>query len=81
MRSKLVMAMVCAIALAGTTGVVSAKGCLKGAAVGGVAGHVAGHHGLVGAAGGCVVGRHMANKKAAKQNMQTAPAAQTTTAK
>ena len=42
-----------------------AKGCLKGAAVGGVGGHVAGRHGLIGAAAGCVVGRHMANKKAA----------------
>ena len=42
-----------------------AKGCLKGAAVGGIGGHVAGHHGLIGAAAGCVVGRHMANKKAA----------------
>jgi hypothetical protein len=40
-----------------------AKGCLKGAAVGGVAGHVAGHHGFIGAAGGCVIGRHEANKK------------------
>ena len=40
-----------------------AKGCIKGAVVGGVGGHVAGHHGLIGAAGGCVVGRHMANKK------------------
>jgi hypothetical protein len=40
-----------------------AKGCLKGAAVGGVAGHVAGHHGLVGAAAGCAIGHHEANKK------------------
>jgi hypothetical protein len=40
-----------------------AKGCLKGAAVGGVAGHLAGHHGLVGAAAGCVIGHHEANKK------------------
>jgi hypothetical protein len=38
-----------------------AKGCLKGAAVGGVAGHMAGH-GVLGAAGGCAVGHHMANK-------------------
>ena len=49
-----------------------AAGCLKGAVVGGVAGHVAGKHGVLGAAGGCVVGRHMANKKAkqAKANQQ-----------
>lgn len=41
----------------------SAKGCLAGAAVGGTAGHFAGHHGLAGAAIGCAVGRHRANKK------------------
>ena len=40
-----------------------AKGCLKGAAVGGVGGHLAGGHGLLGAGAGCLVGRHMANKK------------------
>ena len=44
-----------------------AKGCLKGAMVGGVAGHYAGHHGVLGAIGGCVVGRHLANEKE-KQN-------------
>jgi hypothetical protein len=38
-----------------------AKGCIKGAIVGGLAGHVV-HHGLLGAAGGCLVGRHMAKK-------------------
>jgi hypothetical protein len=43
-----------------------AKGCLKGAAVGGVGGHVVGHHGLIGAAVGCAVGRHRANKKDAQ---------------
>lgn len=41
-----------------------AKGCLKGAAVGGAAGHVAGGHGVLGAAAGCAIGRHRANKKA-----------------
>jgi hypothetical protein len=40
-----------------------AKGCVKGAAVGGVAGHVAGHHGFLGAAAGCAIGHHEANKK------------------
>ena len=40
-----------------------AKGCLKGAVVGGVAGHMAGH-GKMGAAAGCAVGHHNANKKA-----------------
>jgi hypothetical protein len=42
---------------------VEAKGCLKGAAVGGAAGHLAGHHGILGAAAGCVIGRHEANKR------------------
>jgi len=40
-----------------------AKGCIKGAIVGGVAGHMAGH-GKMGAAAGCVIGHHEANKKA-----------------
>jgi hypothetical protein len=40
-----------------------AKGCLKGAVVGGAAGAVAVHHGLLGAAAGCLVGRHHAAKK------------------
>ena len=51
-----------------------AKGCLKGAVVGGVGGHVAGGHGLLGAGAGCLVGRHMANKKAQQEaagNAQT----------
>jgi hypothetical protein len=39
-----------------------AKGCLKGAIVGGVAGHYAGHHTVLGAAAGCAVGHHEANK-------------------
>ena len=51
-----------------------AKGCLKGAAVGGVGGHVVGHHGLVGAAVGCAVGRHRANKRDAEaQRLDTTP--------
>jgi hypothetical protein len=47
-----------------------AKGCIKGAIVGGVAGHYAGHHGLLGATGGCMVGRHMANKHARERVYQ-----------
>ena len=39
-----------------------ARGCLKGAFVGGVAGHYAGHHGIIGAAMGCAIGRHEAQK-------------------
>ena len=53
--------------LACLSGAASAKGCLKGAAVGGVAGHVAGNHGVLGAAAGCAIGRHRANKKDAAQ--------------
>jgi len=49
------------VALAAVT-TADAKGCLKGAAVGGVAGHYSGHHGLLGAAAGCAIGRHEANK-------------------
>jgi hypothetical protein len=44
-----------------------AKGCLKGAVVGGAVGHFAGRHGVLGAAAGCAVGRHEANK-AERQN-------------
>jgi hypothetical protein len=47
-----------------------AKGCLKGAVVGGAAGHVAGHHGVLGAAAGCLVGRHRANKQAQQRTNQ-----------
>ena len=51
-----------------------AAGCLKGAAVGGVGGHFVGKgHAVLGAAGGCLVGRHMANKKA-RQEAASAPA-------
>ncbi|HLX16956.1 MAG TPA: hypothetical protein VKS24_17350 [Bradyrhizobium sp.] len=47
-----------------------AKGCLKGAAVGGVAGHVAGHHGLLGAAAGCLYGRHRAKEQERQRQQQ-----------
>ena len=47
-----------------------AKGCLKGAVIGGTAGHYVGHHGLVGAAAGCVIGRHKANERARETNGQ-----------
>lgn len=48
-------------------GEVSAKGCIKGAVVGGVAGHMAGH-GKLGAAAGCAIGHHEANKPDANKN-------------
>jgi hypothetical protein len=54
-----------------------AKGCIKGAVIGGVAGHYAGHHGLLGAAAGCLIGRHEAKKRErerAMHNDSVAPA-------
>ncbi len=44
-----------------------AKGCIKGAVVGGVAGHMAGH-GKLGAAAGCAIGHHEANKNPPQQS-------------
>jgi hypothetical protein len=63
-RVVLCLATAGALALLGSSQPATAKGCIKGAFVGGVAGHYAGHHGLLGAAAGCVVGRHEANKRA-----------------
>jgi hypothetical protein len=65
-----------ALALAFSTATVpaQAKGCIKGALIGGTAGHFARHHGLLGAAAGCVIGRHEANRqrklKLQQQNSQ-----------
>jgi len=47
-----------------------AKGCIKGAVAGGVVGHYAGHHGVLGAAAGCVIGRHEANKQTRDRQQQ-----------
>ena len=69
------------LAVAAAPQLASAKGCLKGAAVGGVGGHVAGGHGVLGAAAGCAVGRHMANKKDKQQAAQAQPAPAKTPAK
>src|SRR6478609_1536873 len=52
------------LALALVASPATAKGCLKGSVVGGTAGHFAGHHGILGAAAGCIIGRHEANKRA-----------------
>jgi uncharacterized protein YcfJ len=49
-----------------------AKGCIKGAVVGGVAGHVTGH-GKLGAAAGCAIGHHEANKSDANKTTGQAP--------
>ena len=57
---KAIFASVCLLALAAISPA-EAKGCIKGAIVGGVAGHMAGH-GKLGAAAGCAVGHHEANK-------------------
>jgi hypothetical protein len=51
------------LALASVPVAAEAKGCIKGAIVGGIAGHYAVHHGLLGAAAGCVVGRHEAKRR------------------
>jgi hypothetical protein len=60
------------VALALAAGITSAdaKGCIKGALVGGVAGHYTVHHGWLGAAAGCVIGRHEANRRARLQQTQ-----------
>ena len=52
-----------------------AKGCLKGAFVGGVAGHYAGHHGVLGAAAGCLYGRHHAKEQERLKDQQQQPPA------
>jgi hypothetical protein len=57
MKTLLAAFTVAALALAAGAPA-NAKGCLKGAIVGGVAGHYAGHHGVLGAAAGCLYGRH-----------------------
>jgi hypothetical protein len=60
---KWLLASACVVALSvGAVGSADAKGCIKGAVVGGVAGHMAGH-GKLGAAAGCAIGHHEANKK------------------
>jgi hypothetical protein len=50
--------------LAATAMPADAKGCIKGALIGGIAGHYASHHGVLGAAAGCVVGHHLAKRRA-----------------
>ena len=80
MKSKALTLVIAALAAA-TVGQAQAAGCLKGAAVGGVGGHFVGKgHALLGAAGGCLVGRHMANKKAEDDAAARAQAQPTTQA-
>lgn len=62
------LAIICAAVLGlAFSSAAQAKGCIKGAIVGGVAGHMAGH-GKVGAAAGCAIGHHEANKADAQKN-------------
>ena len=67
---------ICAAILGLSLSSAQAKGCIKGAIVGGIAGHMAGH-GKVGAAAGCAIGHHEANKsdanKAASQGSNPPP--------
>ncbi|MFM0329499.1 hypothetical protein [Paraburkholderia strydomiana] len=59
-----------------SVGQANAAGCLKGAAIGGVGGHFVGSgHAVLGAASGCIIGRHMANEKA-KEDAQAKARAQ-----
>ena len=52
-----------------------AKGCIKGAIVGGIPGHMAGL-GKMGAAAGCAVGHHEANKQNPNNSNTQAPSGQ-----
>jgi len=72
MKPGLAIAALAALATAGPAAPADAKGCIKGALLGGVAGHYAGH-GVLGAVGGCVVGRRMANDKAARDRAAQQP--------
>lgn len=65
---KTILACACmSLALLMSVSPASARGCIKGALVGGTAGHFAGHHGVLGAAAGCAIGRHQANKREREQ--------------
>jgi uncharacterized protein YcfJ len=69
-RMRFVLAAVtAALLLTAQTVTADAKGCIKGALVGGAAGHMVGH-GKMGAAAGCVVGHHNANKKQQQQQQE-----------
>ena len=68
---KWLVASTCAAAIAlASCGAAEAKGCIKGAVIGGVAGHMAGH-GKLGAAAGCAIGHHEANKAEANKSARS----------
>ena len=65
---KITVAVATILMLAMAAPAANAKGCIKGAVVGGAAGHYVGSgHGALGAAAGCLVGRHHANKQERQQ--------------
>jgi hypothetical protein len=70
MKSGLMIACVAALMATVSVGGAEAKGCIRGAVAGGV---LAGHHGVLGAAAGCVYGRHEANKRDANDARAQAP--------
>ena len=63
MKTAFAIVSVAALSLVSAS-VADAKGCIKGALIGGVAGHYASRHGVLGAAAGCVVGHHLAKRRA-----------------
>jgi hypothetical protein len=67
---KAIIGCAAAILALATVTPAGAKGCIKGALMGGVAAHYAAHHGLIGAAAGCVIGRHEAKERARLQKEQ-----------
>ena len=69
------MKTILAIACLSLASQAEAKGCIKGAIVGGVAGHMAGH-GKLGAAAGCAIGHHEANKQNSNNSNAQAPSGQ-----
>ncbi len=69
---SLALAIAAALLMLGATSAANAKGCIKGAVVGGVAGHYAGHHGVLGAAAGCLYGRHQAKEQKSRRAAATA---------
>jgi hypothetical protein len=72
---KAILASVCLLLALSSISPADAKGCIKGAVVGGVAGHMAGH-GKLGAAAGCVIGHHEANKPNPNNANAQAPSGQ-----
>jgi hypothetical protein len=72
MKRFLVTACAAALSMASIAGA-DAKGCIKGAIAGGVAGHMV-RHGKIGAAAGCAIGHHEANKPDPNNANAQAPA-------